>query len=340
MLKRNTVFSIKILVVLPAISLLFCGCIERSKKPATISGGSAESPQQSQAVDLYVDALALNDINEHQRALEKLNMAIEQSPDFAIAISLRGDIYRTLKRYEESADSYEAATRIDPYSFKDFLNLGKVSLLAGNFQRALDAYIEAVELQSQNIEANIGAAKCYYQLKDYTQAIEYASRAKEIDPKNSAPEMVIADTYSAMRDYIAAIDSYKRALQIEGPRADILVPLAFAYANTRDFAQAAEILNATIEIDPNNSLAHQYLGFVNITLLKPDLAMQSYLRAIAIDDNDWEAHKGLGVAYIMQYRKNESDLALRDMGISEWKRSLEINPDQPQVIKLITKYSP
>src|SRR5210317_753460 len=80
---------------------------------------------EEQAVSLYVDAMMLNDLNEHEEAIRKLNNALALDPTFAMAYSLKGDILQGLEEYEDSADAYEQATLHDPFSFKDFFNLGK-----------------------------------------------------------------------------------------------------------------------------------------------------------------------------------------------------------------------
>ena len=68
-----------------------------------------------------------------------------------------------------------------------------------------------------------------------------------------------------------------------------------------------------------------------------------YSKAIEIDQKDWDAHRGLGVAYILK-GKTESgkvDSQLKDKAIYQWRRSLQINPNQirgDKLRKLIAKY--
>ena len=70
-------------------------------------------------------------------------------------------------------------------------------------------------------------------------------------------------------------------------------------------------------------------------------AVDCYNRAIEIDNNDWQAHRGLGVAFMLQ-SLNSSDETLKDRATEQWKLALEIKPDQPRrerLLRLIKKYS-
>ena len=72
-----------------------------------------------------------------------------------------------------------------------------------------------------------------------------------------------------------------------------------------------------------------------------DKATESYGRAIEINDKDWQAFRGLGVAYMLRGITNR-DEALKAKAIQQWRLSLEINPNQPRrerLLKLIRKYS-
>jgi tetratricopeptide (TPR) repeat protein len=82
--------------------------------------------QQEQAVSLYVDAVMLREMDETEKAVDKLNSAVKLNPKFSLAHSLLGDVYQERQEYEESADSYEKATELNPWSFHDFFNLGRV----------------------------------------------------------------------------------------------------------------------------------------------------------------------------------------------------------------------
>ena len=97
-------------------------------------------------------------------------------------------------------------------------------------------------------------------------------------------------------------------------------------------------MTSAIELDPKNSMAYQYLGFAHLKLRDIDSALASYSKAVEVGTSDWMAHKGLGVAYILK-AVNNNDNALKAKGIEHWNTSLDINPDQPKLRRLLEKYS-
>ena len=94
--------------------------------------------QSKQAVNLYVDAVMLQEMDQTDEALEKLNTAVEINPKFSLAYSLLGDIYQGMDQYEQSAGAYEKATELNPWSFHDFFNLGRVRQILKEYALAVD----------------------------------------------------------------------------------------------------------------------------------------------------------------------------------------------------------
>ncbi len=141
--------------------------------------------QKQQAVDLYVDAVMLKELDENEMAVEKLESAIKLNKSFSLAYSLLGEIYQEIKDYEKSAASYENATRLNPWSFKDYFNLGRVYQIMKKFAQAVKAYAKACELEPDHLEAHVGAAESYYEIEDYNNALAAAEQAEQIDPNVS-----------------------------------------------------------------------------------------------------------------------------------------------------------
>jgi len=350
MLER-TGFSRLLLLAFLFAGMLLSGCQEETTKTEAIMEPVADNiafeKDESEAVRLYVDAIMLNDIQKWDQAIRTLNDAIKYAPDFSLAHSFKGDIYQVSQRYEQSADAYEQAAQIDPWSFKDFFNLGKVSQIIEQFKRAANAYENACQLEPDHYDAHFGAAKCYYELQDFDAAFDYSQRAKEIAPDLSDPDVLLGDIYEERGDHTAAIDSYRRALEIEGNSPRTMVSLAVAYTKTRRFAAAEELLVSAIALDPSENIAFQYLGFVQLQLHKDDLglAIDSYTKAIELNEKDHVAYKGLGVVYMLKslneekQGNTEAGEAYKAEALANWDISLQINPDQPELRNLMSRYN-
>lgn len=288
---------------------------------------------------MYVDAMMLNDLNEREEAIRKLNQALELDPQFSLAYSLKGDILQGMEQYENSANAYEQATIYDPWSFKDFFNLGKVAQIIKQFARAAKAYVSACTLDPRHYPAHLGAAQCFYELKEYDNSLTYAQKAKDLDPNQADPELLLGDLFEAQKDHLQAINSYRRALELEGNKPEVMIALARAYLRSGRYTSAKELLTDVIALDPQNSIAYQYMGFAQLKLKEMDLAVESYRKAVEVNENDWMAHKGLGVAYMLIAMKDQNGAKMQALAIEQWTISLQIKPDQPKLQELLDRYS-
>jgi tetratricopeptide (TPR) repeat protein len=303
--------------------------------------------QQQNADKSILDAIILSELDNHDRAIEVLNSAlkVDKRPSFrATAYSLLGEIYLEMGQYEQSAEAYEQATRLNPLSFNDSFNLGSVYETMGEFAPAAQAYAMACEIDQKHLEAHLNAGKCYYEIKDYDRALIYAQRAEQIGPNNSQIRKLLADIYGSQKDYEKAIAAYKRSLEIDGRNPEIMTSLAVAYLKDGRNELARDVLEEVVRIQPGNSTAHKHLGYCYLTLKDFDKSIENYTRAIQIDDQDWDARRGLGVAYIMKGtdERGTIDQQLKVKAIEQWRWSLEIKPDQPNresLLKYIRIYS-
>jgi tetratricopeptide (TPR) repeat protein len=328
------------------------------------------SPKQ-QAVDLYVDAVMLRELNENEMAVEKLNKAVGLNERFSLAHSLLGEIYQEQGDYERSAASYERATELNWWSFKDYFNLGRVYQVMKKFAQAVRAYVRACEIKPEHLEAHLNAAESFYELKEYDSALAYGERAQQIDPNVSKVQKILGDVYESQKDYEQAICSYKRALEIDSNDTEVMVSLAVAYLRTNRNEPAKELLRLVVGTEPDNNRAYQYLGYCYLRFYEQavqaykreskrqdsdaevlnslakeaeqvvEKALESYNKAIAINDKDWEAYRGIGVANMIRALKEGNDM-LKSKAVYQWRLSLKINPEQPRrerLDRLIEKYS-
>lgn len=304
---------------------------------------SAGCQQQQQAVALYVDAVTLKETDQNDKAIEKLNAAVKSDERFSLAHSLLGEIYQEIKDYEKSAASYKKAIELNPWSFKNHFNLGWDYLTMEKFALAAKAYSRACELKPDHLGAHINATICYYKIRDYNKALTYGNRAEQIDPSADKIQYLLGDIYAFQKNYDQAIVAYKRALEIDSHNPEIVTSLAVAYIESRRYKPAKELLEFVIQMQPRNNTAYRHLGYCYLQfdeLDAVDKAIESYNKAIEIDNKDWRAHNRLGFAYMLSAR-NKNDEVLRIKAIKQWRLSLAIKPDQPQretLLKLIDKY--
>jgi Flp pilus assembly protein TadD len=84
---------------------------------------------------------------------------------------------------------------------------------------------------------------------------------------------------------------------------------------------------------PEDGTAYRHSGYCFARRRRADEAIEMYKRAVELDDRDWEAHRGLGVAYMLKAQQS-GESRWTQKAVEHWRRSLAIRPDQPKRLTL------
>jgi Tfp pilus assembly protein PilF len=118
------------------------------------------------------------------------------------------------------------------------------------------------------------------------------------------------------------------------------VNLASTYMNQDRLKMARQSLLQAIEMDPDLAAAHEALGYCLFRSRDFGAAERAYDQALTCDWRLPRAHAGLGSIAMIHYLEDKARTEYRDLALEHWHRSLELNPDQPRIRKLITEYKP
>lgn len=169
----------------------------------------------------------------------------------------------------------------------------------------------------------------------------------EVESQRNAPEVASKNAYAwnnleAVFDLNGqaydAVRAYKNSLECNLQQPVVLVNLATVYLNQERWGPARRTLQKAIELDPNLSVARARMGYLEWCGQRYDQAAETYAKAIELDPKSAAAHAEFGVVRMTQYLNRPEEVAYRDEAIESWHRSLEINPDQPQLRALIEQY--
>ena len=82
--------------------------------------------------------------------------------------------------------------------------------------------------------------------------------------------------------------------------------------------EAVEVLTHAVGFDQHNAMSHYYLGAALAMAAKPEDAIASYQKAVAIDPNLTSAHIGLG--HVLKTVGDQSSIAA-------YRRAIELRPN-------------
>jgi len=336
-------------VVLVATAILMAGCgwlrtapVETPSSPPKPLKIDTES-----AIAHYVKSQGLTDAD----ALTELGKALQADPTLSVAHAAEGDIYRRQGNLELARRAYEAACDANPYYFKPHYNLGVVyqqlaqgtdddSLFQKYLNRACVLYLRANAIQRKDYDTNLNLAACYFQLGKYSQAEEYCQAAIAIDDDRPQAWSNLAIIYDNQAKLTEAIAAYRQSLERDVNQPRLHMNLAASYLRQGWVKDAIGSLKAAAELEPTFMDPHLLLGTCYYRLKDLDNALASYERAAELAPRNAEAPRGIGVVYMAKHLSDKANTDLRDKALEAWKRSLQLKPNQPDLVKLLEKYKP
>ena len=203
--------------------------------------------------------------------------ALELEPDNADVLAVLGEIYSDVGNYSVALEYLEEALAIDPLNVLARRNLGYLSEIQRDRERAIAEYSRAIELAPNRPDL-------------------YIERGRQ---------------YGLREEWGPAIASYEKAVAV-GETAFALDALGWALWNSGDHLQALRILRRAAELEPENGLVLAHLGMAYYRRLNYESAAETLERALAILDEDKinaQFTLTLGLSHV--YKKpQECDLAV------------------------------
>ena len=204
-------------VISGAISLaLTSGCQQAQQDVLT----SAQHALSKQNLHRGETLLKRGRTSDARRCLER---AVEQNPDSAEAHAGLGRIAFKTRAYEEAAERYRMAVRLQPTNVDYSLALGdSLRLLAssategrGQISAATRAYRHVLWLDPRNTPAALRLADCYLERQLYRKAVETLRSAQRHDPARTVIYTKLASIFAEQRQYARALETYRLALRID-----------------------------------------------------------------------------------------------------------------------------
>jgi len=325
------------LAALLGLSLLGAGCTTQNR--------------QDQAVEHYIRGQLLLDQGQTQAALEELAKAVGADPALSVARSAMGDLYRRQGQHELAGRAYEAAVQANPYTFRTQYNLAltyqtladqaKLAAKVREYlEKAVAVYQRALELQPSDFDSHVNLAVCHFQLGQKDEARQHSQEAVRLDPKSAKARANLGIIYDSEGDLYEAISAYKAAMELRPNDPDLLMKLGQAYIKQGRLRPAISTFEHAGKVAPRESWPWEKLAECNYYAGQYEASLEKYRQAIEVNGHSCVGYRGLGVVYMTQFVKDPQREDLRDKGLEAWHASLEINSNQPDLRRLVEKYSP
>jgi tetratricopeptide (TPR) repeat protein/TolB-like protein/predicted Ser/Thr protein kinase len=191
--------------------------------------------------------------NQYDKALEMYRKVAEIAPDWYGTYANIGSIYDEMGQYEKAIDPLKKSIAIRP-SYAGYVNLGAAYFGLNKFDEAAQAYEEAIKLDPQQYVTwgNLGAALYYGGKKDqatapYRKAVELALSELKVNPRDAELLSGLASYYSMLGDPKNALLYLGQALEHGHNDKDVLLDAAGVYNQLGETGLALEWLSKTMQ---------------------------------------------------------------------------------------------
>ena len=189
-----------------------------------------------------------------------------------------GELLRA-ERFEEAADAFSRATRLDPANASGWLNLGVTRLILEDYAGAVRELARAVDLAPTNATAHYNLGLAYALRGREPAAIRHLGEAVALHPRYARGHLQLGDALARNRQYERALLHYEHSAGLSPgdplPRfrgAMMLVQLGRSVVAARELESASVLFPASLEI--KNALARVLSTSLEPTVRNPVRALE------------------------------------------------------------------
>ncbi len=226
--------------------------------------------------------------------------------------------------FQDSQTLYADVISKNPNAWMSCGNLGSIYLDKGDLNRA-QAYMDrSLALHHNNPIIATRRAQIYMRRNEPELAIAAYQYAIGVDPNYAESHFELAEALQKLNNIPEALKQYDKAITIQPKHAPALLAYGTLLAQLNEYAAAAQQLGKAVEIDPRSKTARR-----------------AYLAALERSDQFDKAAEQLTI--LLNNDPKDPAVLYRDLGLVElarhrpepaaqaFQKSLEINPDQPDV---------
>lgn len=248
------------------------------------------------AFDSYMKVIQLDDKDGFSESVKiKFTFLIEDLTNQAIAAS--------------KEENYEKALR----SYEHTLAIQQTPLLKADDPNAVDTVII------------FSAGLAAYNAQNYDKAIEYFSKAAKYKFNGAKTYLLIASSYTQKKDINGALRVLQEGSKEYPQESPLLVEIINIYIYKNQVNEAVKYLEIAIARDPQNAAFYFAQGAMYDKLLKPDDAANSYLTAIKLKEDYFDAYYNLGALY---YNKGVKQVGIADAIPSDQPEKYEVEKNK------------
>jgi tetratricopeptide (TPR) repeat protein len=325
--------------VLAALCAAGCGSAGKAASGGIDAATLPRKPDPHQRQRrLATEADAAKEAGEYEMALALFRQILAGNPTSTVAYVGIGEVYLIQKDYSSAEHIFARAVRLAPRSFDAQYGHGIALQMLDRLVEAVKAYHRALTIRPESVEANLHLATTYLQMGEPRSALVFAEKVVELDPALGPGRASLGSVYQELGRYREAITQYEAAVELMEPPPPLLINLINALGKQQRYVDARNTAEYLVRLAPSAE-AYERLGWANFRLGVYDKSIEAYRRAVELDGDFWHAHNGVGCNALNTWLlSGKRDTAALREAKQAFRQSLQVNPQQPKVVSLLSKY--
>jgi tetratricopeptide (TPR) repeat protein len=251
---------------------------------------STESPLMPQ----FQQALSLAQHGDRQGAMNLVVRLLEQHPDFAPALKLKGMLLEEAGRAPEAATAYEEGLKLAPNDGDLLLKVGIYKLAAGQKEEALKVLQHCVKVLPSDGDAHYYLAQAYHLNGQDDLALRAIRLSAKAEPDNPSVLQKYGELLCSTKDVQAGLEWLLKAQRLDATLPRLDYDLARAHYTLMDLANAEKFAARAAAASPSDVNALRLLAEVKLKLSKWQEAEDAFQRVRLLKADDAELLLGLG----------------------------------------------
>lgn len=261
---------------------------------ASVRAEKTSHPAESPLMRQVHQALKLAEHGDQQGAMNLVLNLLEQHPDFAPAIKLKGMLLEDSGRISEAGAAFEQALKLAPNDADLLLEVGKYKLTAGQKEEALKLLQHCLRILPSDGDAQYYIAQAYHLTGRDDLALRAIRLSLKAEPDNASVWQKYGELLCVVGECEAGLRWLLKAQGSDAKLPQVDYDIAVADLKLMDLAGSAQYAARAVESQPNDVPALQLLATADVKLAKWQEAKHAFERVLTFKTDDVDSLFGLG----------------------------------------------
>ncbi len=274
---------------------------------------------------LYNMVYCFEFLEQHQEAIDYLNIYIDKNPYSEVAWHQLGKQYVALKRHKKAIAAFDFAIISDDTFVGAYIEKGKVLEKLKRFEEAIECYTTSLTLDDPTSFALLRIGHCYEKLGNQELAVQYYYKTVHEDPLLDKGWVAITKFYNKQRNFQKSLHYINKAINIDSENVKYWKLYAQINHRLNHLEEAERGFKKTLEL--GNYELNTWLTRCDILIEidEPEAAIYNLLQAMEFYPENAEIEYRLAGLY---HVTNETEKASFHL-----KNALLYNPDYIFIIE-------